>query len=83
MEIMERFIRPEPAAPRAGSQDSANSTNGGAPECTICMDAPVDTVFVPCGHMAACGPCAKRLGKRPPCPVCRKKIKLVQHVFRA
>lgn len=50
-------------------------------ECAICMEAPVDTVFVPCGHMATCNSCAERLGKRKPCPVCRKKIKLVQRVF--
>jgi len=50
------------------------------PECTICMDAVADTVFVPCGHLVSCGDCAAQL-KRKPCPVCRKKIKIAQKVF--
>jgi len=50
------------------------------PECTICMDAVADTVFVPCGHLVSCGECAAKLKKKP-CPVCRKKIKLAQKVF--
>lgn len=80
-----RSSQPEPAAIVAASQATqpADNSNAGVPECTICMDALVDTVFVPCGHMAACAACAKRLGKKPPCPVCRKKIKIVQPVFRA
>ena len=51
-----------------------------APECVVCMDAPAETVFVPRGHLAACAQCAGRLAKRP-CPMCRKKIKLVQRIF--
>eukprot|EP00931_Biecheleriopsis_adriatica_P107725 TRINITY_DN8204_c0_g1_i2.p1 TRINITY_DN8204_c0_g1~~TRINITY_DN8204_c0_g1_i2.p1 ORF type:complete len:541 (+),score=132.92 TRINITY_DN8204_c0_g1_i2:86-1708(+) len=56
------------------------ATTGGMPECSICMDAAVATVFVPCGHMAACKECGDRLAKKP-CPVCRKKIKKVQRFF--
>merc|ERR1712137_399856 len=52
-------------------------------ECAVCMDAEVDTVFVPCGHMATCSTCAERLGKRPCCPVCRKRVKHMQRVFFA
>ncbi|CAK9083470.1 unnamed protein product [Durusdinium trenchii] len=49
-------------------------------ECAICMEEPATTVFVPCGHMAACRTCGERFSKKP-CPVCRKKIKRVQQVF--
>lgn len=52
----------------------------GDSECTICMDAPVDTVFVPCGHMAVCHACSKKFLKKP-CPMCRKRIKIAQRVF--
>lgn len=53
-----------------------------APTCAICMEEKELTVFVPCGHMAACISCGQRFAKQP-CPVCRKKIKRVQHVFLA
>jgi len=68
-------------APTADAVGSTGSEDGGASrECAICMDAVVDTVFVPCGHMATCADCGKKLNKRP-CPVCRKKIKIVQRVY--
>jgi len=53
--------------------------------CAICMEEKASTeltVFVPCGHMAACLTCGQRLFKQP-CPVCRKKIKRVQQIFLA
>lgn len=50
--------------------------------CKVCMDAPVQTVFVPCGHMLACAPCGGQL-KRKECPICRKKIKSVVRTYRA
>jgi len=62
------------------SVESVDQRATSAPECTICMDAVADTVFVPCGHLVSCGDCAAQL-KRKPCPVCRKKIKIVQKVF--
>jgi len=52
------------------------------PTCAICMEEKELTVFVPCGHMAACISCGQRFAKQP-CPVCRKKIRRVQHVFLA
>ena len=36
----------------------------------------IDTVFVPCGHMATCHDCGVRMKKKP-CPICRVKIKIV------
>eukprot|EP00435_Cladocopium_sp_Y103_P034781 s2948_g9.t1 len=53
--------------------------------CAICLEEKESTeltVFVPCGHMAACLTCGQRLSKQP-CPVCRKKIKRVQQIFLA
>eukprot|EP00811_Abedinium_folium_P000877 NODE_10805_length_1328_cov_4.639467.p3 GENE.NODE_10805_length_1328_cov_4.639467~~NODE_10805_length_1328_cov_4.639467.p3 ORF type:complete len:188 (+),score=57.06 NODE_10805_length_1328_cov_4.639467:562-1125(+) len=71
------------SSPDAGKQFTGpNTGQAGPPECIICMDALVNTVFVPCGHMAACSACAARLHRKP-CPVCRKKIKLQQRVFAA
>ncbi|XP_050437012.1 E3 ubiquitin-protein ligase MYLIP-like [Adelges cooleyi] len=46
--------------------------------CRICMDATIDHVFFPCGHVIACGTCAKRCDA---CPLCRGTIEESRHVF--
>lgn len=43
----------------------------GLPQCLICYEAPRNTVFVPCGHIAGCSTCCKRLRT---CPYCNKMI---------
>ncbi|XP_063447546.1 baculoviral IAP repeat-containing protein 3-like [Mytilus trossulus] len=40
--------------------------------CKICLDEPIAIVFLPCGHLAACGSCAPALRR---CPICRAFIK--------
>ncbi|CAC5393826.1 BIRC7_8 [Mytilus coruscus] len=40
--------------------------------CKICLDEPITIVFLPCGHLAACGSCAPALRR---CPICRAFIK--------
>jgi hypothetical protein len=40
-------------------------------ECVICMDAPVDVVFKPCGHSGTCAVCSARLTR---CCICRDDI---------
>ncbi|XP_009072799.1 PREDICTED: baculoviral IAP repeat-containing protein 7 [Acanthisitta chloris] len=39
--------------------------------CKVCMDRDVSVVFVPCGHLVACGECALNLRL---CPICRAVI---------
>ncbi|XP_014812500.1 PREDICTED: baculoviral IAP repeat-containing protein 7 [Calidris pugnax] len=39
--------------------------------CKVCMDRDVSVVFVPCGHLVACGECALSLRL---CPICRAVI---------
>ncbi|VVC25359.1 Zinc finger, RING-type,PH domain-like,FERM/acyl-CoA-binding protein, 3-helical bundle,Ubiquitin-related [Cinara cedri] len=46
--------------------------------CRICMDATIDHVFFPCGHVIACGTCATRCET---CPLCRGAIDESRHVF--
>ncbi|KAH9638421.1 hypothetical protein HF086_007728 [Spodoptera exigua] len=41
-------------------------------ECVICMDAKSEVVFVPCGHMCCCQPCASK--EMESCPMCRTTI---------
>ncbi|KFQ06363.1 Baculoviral IAP repeat-containing protein 7-B [Leptosomus discolor] len=40
--------------------------------CKVCMDRDVSVVFVPCGHLVACGDCALNLRL---CPICRAVIR--------
>ena len=48
--------------------------------CKICMDAEMDTLFLPCGHLCSCGRCAKKLRE---CPVCKKRIRILQKIFKS
>lgn len=46
--------------------------------CKICMDAEVGVVFIPCGHISCCPPCASGLDL---CPMCRKPIEQLVRTF--
>ena len=46
--------------------------------CKICYTRPFDTVFIPCGHVVACGRCAASTLN---CPVCNKWYTSVQRIF--
>jgi len=48
--------------------------------CKVCMDAVVDCILLECGHMVTCTNCGKRLAE---CPICRRYVSRVVHVFRA
>jgi len=39
--------------------------------CKICMDNPLQMVFLPCGHLSTCEDCSKNLKE---CPICRQNI---------
>lgn len=41
-----------------------------AESCVVCLDAPVDTMFLWCGHSVCCRSCSKLVRKV--CPVCRQ-----------
>ena len=50
-------------------------------KCKVCMDAKLDAVFVPCGHMFSCMDCARKLTARG-CPVCRINVSVTVRVFK-
>lgn len=53
-------------------------------ECTICMDAPVNTVLYMCGHMCMCHECGDRLLKtKGICPICRAVVKDVIRTYKS
>lgn len=54
----------------------------GQDKCCVCMDAPKNTAFIPCGHRCACAKCAENMrsvSRR--CPVCRQDIQSAQRIF--
>jgi len=46
--------------------------------CRVCMDRAIDTVFLPCGHIACCGDCSQALRN---CPICRSPIRATVKAF--
>jgi len=66
--------------------ETATDTSSTAPgplegnQCIVCMDAPFETVFLECGHLACCTRCSEKLKL---CPICRKPIARVVPIFRA
>ncbi|XP_023934298.1 E3 ubiquitin-protein ligase MYLIP [Bicyclus anynana] len=46
--------------------------------CRVCMDAPMDTLFLPCRHVVCCDICAPRCER---CPLCRGEIEKLMHIF--
>nr|XP_022335805.1 putative inhibitor of apoptosis [Crassostrea virginica] len=47
-------------------------------QCHVCMQKELQVVFVPCGHVCACGGCASGLDK---CAVCRRDILYKQRMY--
>lgn len=46
--------------------------------CAVCMDAPINAVFLECGHVSCCFACAGTLKS---CPICRKPIARIIQLF--
>lgn len=40
-------------------------------ECVVCLDSPLEIVFIPCGHICTCISCSKLINV---CPLCRSKL---------
>lgn len=65
--------RARPPSPPAAEENEDN--------CIVCWSNAVDSVFVPCGHMACCRSCAGQLSPQT-CPICRQGITQVVTVYR-
>lgn len=83
----------QPAAqkPKAPTEQQSTITTStptkGQPEdadniltCKICMEARINSVILPCGHVVACESCLKQLPSRE-CPICREKITETKTLF--
>jgi hypothetical protein len=54
-------------------------------ECLVCLNACVNTVLLPCGHLCLCVRCARELQATTKtifsCPLCRTEVEKVHRVF--
>ncbi|XP_070507254.1 putative leucine-rich repeat-containing protein DDB_G0290503 [Chironomus tepperi] len=75
-ELKERVQRLWESYANAPSSDRL-STND---LCKICMDAPIECVFLDCGHSVSCISCGKVLNE---CPICRSYIVRVVRIFKS
>ena len=48
-------------------------------DCTICMEKPINSVIIPCGHLCCCYKCGKELAS---CPICRANIEKIVKTFK-
>ncbi|XP_050075193.1 death-associated inhibitor of apoptosis 1-like [Anopheles maculipalpis] len=60
--------------PNEASEDEVTDEKS----CKVCYSRPYDTVFMPCGHVVACGKCASSVTK---CPLCNEQYTNVVRIF--
>jgi hypothetical protein len=68
---------PVPSAPPAPPVPARVYVMG--EECSVCCDAAVGSVILPCAHVCMCYACARRIksSAAPTCPMCRARITTV------
>lgn len=72
----EKALEPASSPPMSPTISPKEDSN----QCVVCMDAPFETVFLECGHLACCAKCSEKLKL---CPICRKPILRIIPIFRA
>ena len=71
---------PPAAEPQAENPQIANPQED-ANSCKVCLDAPIDTIMLPCRH-TACYTCAETLKRmKSPCHLCRGVIRRLIQFF--
>lgn len=64
--------------------DESFSLSETGKDCAICMDRQRDCLLCPCHHLVTCNDCAKSLiSRRDGCPICRKDITQIIHVYHS
>jgi hypothetical protein len=58
-----------------------NSEQDDSIKCKICMESPINSLLLPCGHAVACDECLKRLPSV--CPICRLHVIETKTIFWA
>ena len=55
----------------------------GNSECTVCMQSPINAIFLPCAHACACCACVDTMIRKGStrCPMCRESIESVSRIY--
>lgn len=73
-----------PSSPPPPQQHEPEAEQESGPLCSVCMDAPLQGIFIPCGHMAACVPCGSVIMRSSAvCPICSTPCTSFQRFFVA
>ena len=64
------------AAPSFEHPTPLNLPSAGSPQCSVCFDAPISHLFIPCGHVCCCLSCVAGIMDSPTklCPICRAEV---------
>jgi hypothetical protein len=72
-----KFVRDTIPGPQKDAEDDDNT-------CKICFENAINSVLIPCGHLALCYSCAISVrNTSSSCPICRKQISTVVQTFKA
>uniref|UniRef100_A0A8R1HZT7 RING-type E3 ubiquitin transferase n=1 Tax=Caenorhabditis japonica TaxID=281687 RepID=A0A8R1HZT7_CAEJA len=73
-----------PPLPKSHQEPKSNDEGVEGDECTICMDAAVNSVLYTCGHMCMCYDCGRRLlTTKGICPICRAVVQDVIKTYKS
>ena len=70
IKVFAPYAEKEPTAEEMEKRERAMTEK----TCVVCMDAKIDTVCVPCGHLCLCQGCAPLIDNQGNCPYCRQII---------
>ena len=76
--VVERPPKVELTDEQCKSMLTDNNQMKNAKLCKICLDNPIDTIFLPCSHLVTCTKCQMCINE---CPICRAKIKATAKVY--
>jgi len=73
-----------PSSPPQQHEPEPEPEEASGPQCAVCFDKPLQGIFIPCGHMAACVPCGGAIMRdRAVCPICSTPSTNFQRFFVA
>ena len=85
-ELLPTAGEPHASAVTSAPEDAEEGAEKGSDadsQCVVCLDAPKQYAFVPCGHVCVCVACSEDIMTRGRgcCPCCRADAMMVMRVY--